>query len=80
MSKANEASTLDAIVMSLQPCPHCGARAVDAYKKLDIYGMSYFIVFEENDCMHCYGKTGVLQIPVLTKSELLIAKQFRLVT
>lgn len=47
MSAANEASTLDAIVMSLQPCPHCGAMAVDAYKKTGDYGMDYFLIFEK---------------------------------
>lgn len=68
----------DAIVKSLQPCPHCGAKAVDAYKKRDRCGMAYFLVFEKNDCMHCYGKTGVSQIPVLTEMDFLIARQFRL--
>lgn len=68
------------VVMSLQPCPHCGNKPIDAYKKEDRFGMAYYLVFEKNDCLHCYSKTGILMIPIFTMEDREIAEKFRLET
>lgn len=72
-----EASALDALVMSLQPCPHCNSGPIDAYQKGGEFGMEYYIVFEKGGCMHCHGKTGRLRIFPLSQSEAEVASKFR---
>ena len=69
---------VDPLVMSLQPCPYCGTRPIDAHKKEDRFGMGYYIVFPVSGCMLCYGKTGILQVSPLSDLEVKVARNFRL--